>query len=238
MQVDFRMKRRRYGKAAKAFWRLFRDNEDTAQVFIFITSLTLESDYDKCTKDFLATEIGQEIAYNGLNVLDKIADIEYLETLPKNSFGQKYLEFLGDNPGMATDKLKKIAIKEGNDTMAGWAMEKIKLAQYRTICHDFMHVLLGTGTSPMGEACTLAFNEAQINQRFNPSLILSFVITVSAIKTVGLKGFPLWWEAYKKGKKSKWICTEDLYPLLALDIEEVREYLGILPLNKYKARYG
>ena len=237
MQVDFRMKRR-YGKAAKAFWKLYRNNEDTSQVFIFITSLTLESDYDKCTVDFLSTEIGQEIAYNGLNVLDKVADIEYLETLPKNSFGAKYLEFLGDNPKTNTDKLKKIAIKEGKDTMDGWPDEKIKLAQHRTICHDFMHVLLGTGTSTMGEACTLAFNEAQINQRFNASLILSFVITASTMEKLGFKGFPMWWEAYKKGKKCKWICTEDLYPLLALDIEEVREYLGILPLNKYKARYG
>lgn len=232
------MKRRRYGKAAKAVWRLFKDNEDTAQVFIFITSLTLESDYDAATKDFLETEMGREIVYNNLKVLDKWADVEYLKTLPKNSFGAKYLEFLEDNPKTNTDKLKKLGIKASHDTMDGWPDEKIKLAQHRTVCHDFTHVLLEVGTNPMGEACAIAFNEAQIRQKYNSSLILSFIITASTVGKLGFKGFPMWWESYKNGRKCKWICTEDLYELLALDIDEARDALGVVLPKKYKAFYG
>jgi ubiquinone biosynthesis protein Coq4 len=230
------MNRRNYVKAAIAFWKLLRNNEDTSQVFTFITALTLESDYDECTKEFIKTDFGRQIIYNNLNVLDRVADVEYLKTLPKNSLGNKYLEFCGDS--ITTNNLKKVSIEASPKGMSNWPRERIKLAIQRVITHDFVHVLLETGTNPIGEACTLAFNEAQIKQRYNASLILSFFIALSAIGKLGLKVFPMWWEAYQNGKKCKWLCAQDLYPLLALDIEEARKELGVIMLKRYEAVYG
>src|ERR1035438_7819187 len=91
--VHSRRRTRDWGGALRAFQRLMANKEDTSQVFAIMHAL----DGDACKVDYirmLALPHGGRIAYERVELSEKLMDDAWRANFPPGSVGAAYAEFL------------------------------------------------------------------------------------------------------------------------------------------------
>lgn len=210
-------------KAFKAVRALDRNKEDTTQVFHVIDALKGSSDR-KYFKIFSKTKLGKKILEKKINLVDTLKDKNFLESLPTNTLGYKYFEFIYKE-NLSPEELIDASNNIDGKDLRGRSEDEIFFNTRKRDMHDLWHVTTGYGRDALGELSLLAFTYAQEQNRGIGAIALYGYWKVGK----ELPGFNLReviYEGYSNGKKANlWSC-EDWESLIQLPLSEVREKIN------------
>ncbi len=226
-----RHRTRDWGRAFRAFQRLMVDKEDTAQVF----AITHALDGDACKVDYirlLSLPEGGRIAYERVELADKLIDDAYRASFPPGSVGAAYVNFLATEhfsvAGMIDESHKGIPPEEIDEVHPyAWFFRRVR------DIHDIYHVLTGYGRDALGEMCVLAFTFQETH-----GLGLAFISVGGFLRAHGpaaTKARKALLEARRRGKRAAWLPGEDFERLLFEPLEDARRRLGLTPPLAYQA---
>ena len=217
-------------RAFRAFRKLIRDKEDTAQVFEIMRALSGRSIGRGYNRMLKSLEGGRQ-AFLREELAHKLDDPVWLSQFGPGSVGAAYREFRearGFTAEGLADEARKVAPLVDAQHPVVWYSRRIRDV------HDVWHVLTGYGTDALGEACVVSFSYAQTRnlgfafigwgaareiQREAPS--------VPARRAV--------WQAYRNGRAARWLPGLDYEALFEQPLEAVRERLNIRPASVYQA---
>ncbi len=217
-------------RALRAFRKLIRNKEDTAQVFEIMRALSGRS-IGRGYNRMLKTLEGGRQAFLREELAHKLDDPVWLSRFGPGSVGAAYRAFRearGFTAEGLADEARKVAPLVDAQHPVVWYSRRIRDV------HDVWHVLTGYGTDALGEACVVSFSYAQTRnlgfafigwgaarevQREAPS--------VPARRAV--------WQAYRNGRAARWLPGLDYEALFEQPLEAVRERLNIRPATVYQA---
>ena len=187
-------------RALRAFRKLIRNKEDTAQVFEIMRALSGRS-IGRGYNRMLKTLEGGRQAFLREELAHKLDDPVWLSRFEPGSVGAAYRAFRearGFTAEGLADEARKVAPLVDAQHPVVWYSRRIRDV------HDVWHVLTGYGTDALGEACVVSFSYAQTRnlgfafigwgaarevQREAPS--------VPARRAV--------WQAYRNGRAARWL---------------------------------
>jgi ubiquinone biosynthesis protein COQ4 len=216
-------------RAFRAFRKLIRNKEDTAQVFEIMRALSGRSIGRGYNRMLKSLEGGRQ-AFLREELAHKLDDPDWLSRFEPGSLGAAYRAFRearGFTAEGLADEARKVAPLVDAQHPVVWYSRRIRDV------HDVWHVLTGYGTDALGEACVVSFSYAQTRnlgfafigwgaarevQREAPS--------VPARRAV--------WQAYRNGRAARWLPGLDYEALFEQPLEAVRERLNIRTATVYE----
>lgn len=216
--------------AFRAFRRLIRDKEDTAQVYEIMRALTGRSDcvgYDRLLK----TAEGGRQAFLRDELALKLDDPVWLGRFAPGTVGGEYRAFR-EARGFTAEGLAE-AGREVSPEMEAPHPVMWYTRRLRDI-HDIWHVLTGYETDALGEACVVSFSYAQTG-----SLGFGFIGWGAAReihrenRSIPARRAVL--QAWSNGRRAQWLPGLDYEALFAEPLETARKRLGIRPATVYAA---
>ena len=214
--------------AWQALRRLLANPEATEEVFTIIRALSGPS-LKRGLERFKSTDHGQYVLSNRLDILPTLQNREYLASLPANTLGRHYLDFI------QSEKISADGLVEASDRDINYAEMDEDLARFATRqrdTHDLWHTITEYGRDELGELCLLAFTYAQTQNRG-----IGFIVLAGTLKMrshYGFKVFSAVYKAYRASKKAKWLPEQNWENLLKKPIDEVREKLAIESPSHYQ----
>ena len=215
--------------ALRAFGRLVRDKEDTAQVFEIMRALSGRSiarGYDR----LLTTMEGGRQAFLREELAHRLDDPAWLARFGPGTVGAAYRDFR-DARGFTAEGLaeesRKVAPLADAPHPVLWYSRRLR------DLHDIWHVLTGYQTDALGEACVVAFSYAQTGnfgfafigwgaareiQRENPAIPARRAVL----------------QAWRHGRAARWLPALDYETLFAEPLDHARARLNIRPPTLYE----
>jgi ubiquinone biosynthesis protein COQ4 len=235
-RIDYKADWRAALGAAK---KLIADPKDTPQVFVIMESLNGKSNASGY-KRLLTTKNGGQLAYRQVELAAHLSKPENLAHFASGTVGHGYKNMM-DATGYSADGLAEASNIEGQRSQAehphAWYARRTR------DIHDIWHVLTGySPDEPLDEACLVAFSYAQ-TKGLGWALIALFKIIDCRKLAFGRLQIKAIIEAYKNGKKAKWLPAENYLSLLQEPLGQARarlniqrpaaylEYRGKVPIN-------
>jgi ubiquinone biosynthesis protein COQ4 len=215
--------------AFKAMNALLSDPNDTTQVFRIMAALnqgTAERNYNR----LLQTPEGGKIAYDRVELVNKLTNNEWLAQFAPGTVGAAYRAFL-EKTGFSADGLAAVGDEvHGNEKVEhpyAW------FGRRERDLHDIWHVLTGyQADDPLGELCLVAFSYSQ-----SKGLGWGFIAAMGVLKDLrqphGRAVAAAVWEGYQHGRDAKWLHNEEIETLFAEPIDAARARLNIKTPAKY-----
>ena len=217
-------------KAFRAFRKLVRNKEDTAQVFEIMRALSGRS-IGRGYNRMLKTMEGGRQAFLREELAHKLDDPVWLSRFGPGSVGAAYREFRearGFTAEGLADEARKVAPLVDAQHPVIWYSRRIR------DIHDVWHVLTGYGTDALGEACVVAFSYAQTR-----NLGFAFIGWGAAREiqreAPAVPARRAVWQAYRNGRAARWLPGLDYEALFEQPLETVRARLKIRPASIYQA---
>lgn len=216
--------------ALRAFRRLVRDKEDTAQVFEIMRALSggsIARGYNR----MLGTMEGGRQAFLREELAHKLDDPVWLAKFPAGSVGGAYREFRearGFTAEGLADEARKVAPLVDAPHPVIWYSRRLRDV------HDIWHVLTGYGTDALGEACVVSFSYAQTH-----NLGFGFIGWGAAReiqrenRSIPARRAVL--QAWRNGGRARWLPALDYEAVFAEPLEAARARLGIRRPTVYAA---
>jgi ubiquinone biosynthesis protein COQ4 len=180
----------------------------------------------------LATPDGGRIAYQRLELSEKLMDEAWRSSFPPGSVGAAYHDFLETEhlsaAGMIDESHKGIPPEELDQFHPyAWFFRRIRDV------HDVWHVLTGYGRDALGEMCLVAFS-FQETQGPGWALIAAggFLRAHGPAASQARKAIL---EARRMGKRAAWLPGEDYEKLMFEPLEDARHRLGLTRPLAYEA---
>jgi ubiquinone biosynthesis protein COQ4 len=209
-------------KALHHFRELIKDKEDTAQVFKIYEALPSKHFLPRA-KALTLSEKGEALRASEPFLPPILDDHDALRELPAGTVAHAYCDFM-EAEGLTAAGLVAESEKNGRPTYVD-LVEWFGFRQRDT--HDLLHVLTGYGRDALGEQCVLLFTHGQ-----SPShghLLLGYAGAFNMMQQVKSKAPVLRAvrEAHKLGKACPPIIEMSIRELLAIDLVDARQKLGI-----------
>jgi len=214
--------------ALRAFRKLIRDKEDTAQVFEIMRALSGRSiarGYDRLLK----TMEGGRQAFLREELAHKLDDPAWLARFQPGTVGAAYREFRearGFTAEGLADEARKVAPLADAPHPVIWYSRRLRDV------HDIWHVLTGYQTDALGEACVVAFSHAQTG-----NLGFAFIGWGAAREIQrenrAIPARRAVFEAWRNGRAARWLPGLDYEALLDEPLETARARLGLRPATVY-----
>lgn len=219
----------RFREAWQGIRALLNDPDDTAQVFKIIRALSGNAGERQFQK-FLASEHGPSILAEERSLVDRLSDREYLSSLPNGSLGRVYAEFT-EREQISPEGLVE-ASESVPDDGPPLSPDRVLFGLRMRDSHDLWHVVTGYGRDLIGEAALLAFTYRQTQNRG-----IGFIVLVAFLKAGRESPEPraMIRDGYRRAKRTSWLPGADWESLLERPLDEVRESLGIVPVEPYQA---
>lgn len=216
--------RRDWKTAFRAMRRLLSDPNDTTQVFKIMRALnagTAQRNYNR----LLQTPQGGRLAYERLELIERLTDREWLGRFAPGTVGAAYRAFL-DKTGYSASGLAEIG-NQVHGTTARIDHPYAWFGRRERDVHDIWHVLTGyQADDPLGELCLVAFTYAQTR-----GTGWGFIALMGALKSFreknGVHARRAVREGYRNGKAAAWLHGEDFEKLFAEPLEAARTRLNI-----------
>ena len=223
--------------ALKAVRNVLNDPEQTSQVFRVLQALSGPS-LSRNFNQFCSTEVGNRVLTEKLDLVAKLNNADYLQSLPENSLGHTYYRFINREHISAGGLEEASAEANAEDgyspvTSTQQSNEEFDLFVRRTrASHDLFHVLTRYGRDPLGEACLLAFTYGQTKNIAFPFILLSAARRL--YQGAGITVFGALWRGYRDGKRAGWLLAADWETLLEQPLENVRDSYRIPSPERYQ----
>ena len=231
-----RMKIRPFA-AWKAVRNVLNDPEQTSEVFRVLRALSGPS-LTKNFNRFCNTDVGNRVLAEKLDLVAKLTDAEYLESLPKHSLGNTYHRFISReqiSAGGLEQASAEASAEDGYVTSDAndQSDPDFDLFVKRTrASHDLFHVLTRYGRDPLGEACLLAFTYGQTKNIAFPFILLAG--SRRLYQGAGITVFNALWRGYRDGKSAFWLLAADWEDLLEQPLQKVRDTFRIPAPERYQ----
>jgi len=219
--------RRRWGVALKALRRLLADKEDTGQVFEIMAALNGTATIRNYRR-LLTTQTGGRIAYERVELAERLMDNAWLDSFATGTVGAAYREFVRSEKlsadGLVEISRHRMSLLEQRHPHA-WFGRRNRDA------HDLWHILSGYHRDGLGETCLVAFSYAQLR-----SLGWALIAVGAGLRSRRGSTQPYIraiWQGYQRGKAAKWLPGEDYEQLMAEPLEAARRRLNITPPTVY-----
>jgi ubiquinone biosynthesis protein COQ4 len=175
-------------------------------------------------KKMLETKTGGEMAYKNEEIS------QYLPSLserPEGSVGQETYNYFGRHRENVQKASRRTKI---NDEWVEAKHPYSWMARRYRDTHDIWHILTGYPTSTEGEMCIAMFSFAQT--RSIAWLIIGVGVILAILNHLRhpLKSFAVFkmaYEAYRNGKRAKFLLAENYDELLSENLDSARERLNI-----------
>ena len=220
--------RRQWGTALKALQKLLNDKEDTGQVFEIMRALSGPEARNNHAR-LLTTLQGGRIAYERVEMADKLMDQAWLDSFAPGTVGAAYRDFIRSEE-LSAEGLAQIS-RQGEQGI-DLAHPHAWIGRRTRDIHDIWHILSGYHRDGLGEACLVAFSYAQTKG------LGWALIGVGAAFRAGKSQYPVVpaiWQGYTRGKAAAWLLGEDYEQLLHEPLEAARERLNITPASLYNS---
>jgi len=212
--------------ALRAIRALIRDREDTRQAFLLMDALRGKTTLRQFAR-FRATEVGRSVLAERRRLFDRLADRASLATLPAGTLGRAYYDFM-ETENLSAEGLA--AVSNLNELPPG---DDMTLFRERTReMHDLLHIVAGYGRDPLGEACVGAFTYAQTGLK-GFAVIAMFGARRIARNFPGHPVRRTVFEAYRRGRRAKWLIGADWENLFDQPLDSVRTQFGVTPAAYY-----
>jgi len=216
--------------ALRAFRRLIRDKEDTAQVFEIMRALSGRS-VARGYNRMLRTVEGGRQAFLRDELAHKLDDPVWLARFEPGTVGAAYRAFR-DSRGFTADGLAEaerevIPFVDAPHPVV-WYSRRLRDV------HDIWHVLTGYGTDALGEACVVSFSYGQTR-----NLGFAFIGWGAAreiqreVRSIPARKAAF--QAWRNGRAARWLPGLDYEALFAEPLEAARARLGIRAASVYAA---
>lgn len=214
--------------AFRAFRKLVRDKEDTAQVFEIMRALSGRSiarGYDRLLK----TMEGGRQAFLREELAHKLDEPAWLARFGPGTVGAAYRDFRearGFTAEGLADEARKVAPLADAPHPVIWYSRRLRDV------HDVWHVLTGYQTDALGEACVVAFSHAQTG-----NLGFAFIGWGAAReihrenRSIPARRAVL--QAWRIGRAARWLPALDYEVLFAEPLETARARLNLRPPTVY-----
>ena len=220
--------------AVRAMRALLRNPDDTEQAFRIVDALS-ENSGARTFRRFRSTDAGARILLERRELLKTLCAREALEALPPGSLGRVYADFV-TREQISADGLVTASVEARRQAGAASEEQRLVLERLRDM-HDLWHVVSGYGRDLLGEASLLAFTYGQTRNRG-----VGFIVAIAWYRLGALPGARrLVFEAWRRGRRARWLPAADWEALLSLPLGEVRARLGVdapptyTPLRSSKA---
>jgi ubiquinone biosynthesis protein COQ4 len=226
-----RRRGRNWTKALDAMRRLAANKEDTAQVYAIMHALNGNA-YEVGYVRLLSVPEGGRIAYERVELAEKLMDEAFRATFPPGSVGAAYVEFLRTEhisvQGLIDESHKGIPPAELDQQHPYvWFFRR-----FRDI-HDLLHVLTGYGRDWLGEVCLLAFSYQETHDLGRAVMAVgSYLRARGPSAPQARKAIR---EARRRGSRAAWLPGEDFERLLFEPLDEARRRLRLTPAVAYEA---
>jgi ubiquinone biosynthesis protein COQ4 len=203
---------------------LAADPDDLPQVFTIIESLS-GSTLQHVARRMRRSAAGRSLTAARPDIVDRLADREWLARLPAGSLGRAYLAFV-ERENISAEGIRAAgATGTTNEGLIPPPLDWVHARLRDT--HDLWHAAIGYSGDVLGETALLAFTFAQT---WNPAIAL--IIAIGLTKTLGVpKGGAAArrtiLDGFRRGLKASWLPEQDWEALLALPVEEVRRRLSL-----------
>lgn len=216
--------------AFRAFRRLIRDKEDTAQVFEIMRALTGRSGAVGYNRMLETLEGGRQ-AFLRDELALKLDDPRWLARFGPGTVGAEYRAFR-EARGFTAAGLAETARETTPEIDAPhpvvWYSRRLRDV------HDIWHVLTGYGTDALGEACVVSFSYAQTR-----NLGFGFIGWGAAREiqreSRSIPARRAVFQAWRNGRRAQWLPGLDYEALLAEPLTTARARLNIGPATVYEA---
>jgi len=226
-----RRKGRDWRRAMVAIRRLTADKEDTSQAFVLIQALNKNA-YEVGYIRLLDSPDGGRIAYERVELAERLKDEAFCASFPPGSVGAAYLKFQETEhisvQGLIDESHKGIPPAEMDERHPYvWFFRR-----FRDI-HDIMHVLTGYGRDQLGELCLLAFSYQETHDLARA--VMAWGPLLRARGPVAKQARRALFEARRRGNHAAWLPGEDFLKLLFEPLDEARRRLRLTPPVAYEA---
>lgn len=169
---------------------------------------------------------GQRVIHTPGLIASQMADSANLSNLPSGTFGRVYYETILAR-GFAPDDVTNAALDA--DSLPEFALRYPhvqRVYEHIIAAHDLRHILTGYETDVLGEACLLAFDNAQMPDLGVKTLALLLMMKMKQVLPFApviacLK------EAEMLGRRAEWLASCDLGGLFGVPLDQVRTNLSI-----------
>ncbi len=209
--------------ALAAATKLLINQEDTQQQFRVFDSL----DGPQTEKNFLrfaATEIGQRLIRDQVDLATILCDRDGLKKMPQGSLARRYIDFTDEINVGAMDLIE--AERQANVRILNVEPARRRFISSGIQLHDIWHCLTGYGRDALGEACILEFTYGQLKT----SGLAMFAVLLGFRERVLWPRVPIGKclkEARKLGQDAEWLVAQDWRELLPMPYDEVRRKMKI-----------
>ncbi len=217
-------------KAVRAFRKLVRNKEDTAQVFEIMRALSGRS-IDRGYNRLLKTMEGGRQAFLREELAHKLDDPVWLARFGPGTVGAAYRDFRearGFTAEGLAEEARKVAPLVDAQHPVIWYSRRLRDV------HDIWHVLTGYQTDALGEACVVAFSYAQTR-----NLGFAFIGWGAAREIQrearSIPARRAVWQAWRNGRAARWLPGLDYEALFDQPLEAARARLNIRPATIYQA---
>lgn len=200
---------------------------DTKEVFTILRALRGRSGARNFRR-FTQSQVGQKVLAERRDLLPLLSDRGRLKDLPLGSVGRAYLDFMeGEN--LSAKALVDASQEWENDPLP----PDVELFRRRLReLHDVFHTVTGYGRDQLGELCLMAF---MYRQQGNLGMLLIVAMAWSKVPRQYRKAVR---EAWRSGKKARWLAGADWESLLARPLNEVRRQLEVQVPRFYSPAWG
>lgn len=224
-------RRRDWPAAFAALRRLRANKEDTGQVYAVMHALSgnaYELDYIR----LLETPDGGRIAYERVELAERLLDPAWRASFPPGSVGAAYVDFL-DRENLSTQGL----IDESHKGVPPAELDQhhpyVWFFRRMRDLHDIWHVLTGYGRETLGERCLLAFSFQETHDLGRA--IMAAAGIAQAHGPYAHKARAAIREARARGSRARWLPAEDYEALMFEPLDAARARLGLAPPLAYQS---
>ena len=197
---------------------------DTAQVFVIFRAMRGRSGLKSFTR-FSQSALGQAVLRERRDLYPLLTDREGLRRLPPGSLGRTHLDFV-EAENLSAQGLVEASQEWDNDPQP--ADVELFRRRMREL-HDVNHTVTGYGRDQLGELCLLTF---MYRQQGNLGMLLIVMMAWSQVPRQGRKAIR---EAWRNGRKARWLPGQDWETFLARPLDQIRGELAIPVPALYQA---
>ena len=218
--------------AWRAMRELLKNPDDTTQVFHIIEALKGNS-LGAAVGRLRSSDRGRALLQKKPDIGSKLNDREWLLSLPANSIGRAYYDFVHAEDLSADGLIASSDTSAREDIYRVLSGDEIWLADRLRDIHDLQHVMTGYGRDPVGELSLLSFMKTQ-----TPNRGISFIVWIAKWKY--LREVPqfdvrqLIREGAQIARQATWMAEIEWEERLAEPIDAVRSELGFPPPHRYQ----
>lgn len=222
--------RRQWRHGLVSLYRFIRGTGGLASAFEAMFALagpTVQREFDRFAADPLGQRLLAERPRRELN--QTLADRASLAAMPKGSFADAYLTYMGGQGMGSADYFLAAADLDEKGARFGWSEDQLWFVRRMSNSHDLFHVVSGYGRDIIGEVGVDAYTAGQIPLLPLRLLLLYFFFLKPSS--------PISWtryvyRAFRHGRRTPSLACVDYESIFELPLAEARSVIGVMSMEE------